>query len=263
MPKAEHLPLAGVAMAIAVAATMDTAGLTMFSALPLLPLTLILWKMQGLDRGEMGLSWGRLSGYIPAVVAPIVAVSGLAMIPYLAGAVHMGQPDWDHITRNAILGSVFGIPGTLLTEERFFRGWLWGSLRRSGRHPFPTLLISSFLFMLWHISAVTLAGDFALPPLWIPVFLCNAFLLGMIWGALRLRTGSVVAPAACHSLWNGLVYPLFGFGSHQGALAVDPGWLYGPESGLAGLVTNILVLRILLGRGDTTSWWGAPRTSTA
>ncbi len=53
-------------------------------------------------------------------------------------------------------------------------------------------------------------------------------------------TGSVIVPSVCHAVWNGIDYPLFGFGEKVGALGVEQTQVYGPEVGLLGLVLNFI-----------------------
>lgn len=100
----------------------------------------------------------------------------------------------------------------MITEEGFFRGWLWASLKRAGKSDKQVLVWTTLAFVAWHISAISLDTGFDLPANEIPIFLVNATLLGAIWGLLRLVSGSVVVPAVSHAVWNAIDYPLFGFG---------------------------------------------------
>jgi hypothetical protein len=74
----------------------------------------------------------------------------------------------------------------------------------------------------------------------IPVYLVNATLLGLIWGMLRLVSGSILVPSVSHALWNGLDHPLFGIGENSGALGIQQTHLFGPEVGLLGMVVNLV-----------------------
>ncbi len=88
-----------------------------------------------------------------------------------------------------------------------------------------------------------------------PVALINTFLLGLLLGALRYRTGSIVPGVAIHSVWNVVVacvfsLPLSGMQSaHLFAVEVTgndyaTGGSYGPEASL--LLTGILVPLVFL-----------------
>lgn len=60
------LPVAGVAVAVGVTASLDASGLTVFSALPLLPLTAALWFVERLARRDIGLPGaGRATTALP------------------------------------------------------------------------------------------------------------------------------------------------------------------------------------------------------
>jgi len=106
------------------------------------------------------------------------------------------------------------------------------------------LLWTKFAFMLWHISAITLDTGFDLPAREIPIYLINITIIGLIWGIMRMISGSLLVPAVSHSVWNGIDYPLFGFGEKVGALGITETHIYGPEVGLPGIVlgTAFLIL---------------------
>ena len=77
-----------------------------------------------------------------------------------------------------------------------------------------------------------------LPLAHIFVYLPNALLLGMVWGVLRLISGSVVVAAVSHAVWNGLAYGPFAYGTKVGALGVAQTSIFGPEVGYVGLALN-------------------------
>jgi membrane protease YdiL (CAAX protease family) len=231
-------PLIGTLAAIAITAVMDANGLSMFSALPLLPLGLLLWAWERFSRREMGLAWGRPRDYGLALLYPLVVISAATLIALLAGVVDLSEANWKLFWINLLAGSTMGVLMVLLTEEGFFRGWLWASLGRAGRSQNQVLLWSSIAFTLWHVSAVSLDTGFDLPVKQIMVYLPTAFLLGLIWGMLRLISGSALVAAFSHAVWNGLTYGLFAYGTKVGALGVQDTSIYGPEVGYVGLVLN-------------------------
>lgn len=232
--------IAGVTAAVAITTSMDATGYSMFSALPLLPLTLVFWAWQRLSRAEIGLQWGHVAGYGLALLYPALVLGASVIIVFVLGLVDTSAVDWGKIGFRVLMEGTMGSLAVLLTEEGFFRGWLWGSLERSGRKTFRALAWSTAAFTLWHVSAVTLETGFDLPLSQVPVFLVNVTLLGAIWGMLRLRSGSAIVPSVSHAVWNALAYSLFGFGEKVGALGVERTDLYGPEVGLLGIVLNLL-----------------------
>jgi len=55
-------------------------------------------------------------------------------------------------------------------------------------------------------------------------------------------SGSILVPAVSHAVWNGIDYPLFGFGEKVGALGITETHLYGPEVGLLGIALGLVFL---------------------
>jgi membrane protease YdiL (CAAX protease family) len=231
-------PLLGIAVAIAITTALDATGYSLFSALPLFPLAGLFWLLQKFSRKDVGLVMGGLQDYAWALACPLFVLGSMVAIAWLAGAINIAGTDWDKTLTNAGLMSSTGVIMILITEEGFFRGWLWASLKRAGRSDAQTLVWSTLAFAAWHISPISLDTGFDIPAAEIPVYLVNASLLGAIWGILRMMSGSVVVPAVCHAVWNGIDYPLFGFGEEIGALGIERTHLFGPEVGLLGILLN-------------------------
>ncbi len=233
------LPLAFIATAIAIAITtsMDITGFAMYSALPLVLITAIFWIIDKQSLQSIGLRIGKIKYYGTALVYPIL-VNGLCILSAMIfGDINFNEFEQKDL-KNILLASSTGIIGTLITEEGFFRGWLWGSLKKRSWSNLNVLWFSSIIFMVWHISVIIFYADYGLPLFQVPIYLINATLLGLIWGAMRMISGSVIVPALCHSVWNALAYTLFAFGENIGALGVKNGIFFGPEVGLAGIIFN-------------------------
>jgi len=233
-------PILGVLVAIAITTAMDARGLSAFSALPLFPLMGLLWFLERLSRRSMGFVWGRWSQHGLAILHPVVVLGVVALISAAAGAVDPSQVSWEKAWLNFALVSVSTILAVIITEEGFFRGWLWASLERSGERPGRILIWSSIAFSLWHLSAVALKTGFDLPLGQIPVYMVNAAVMGAIWGQLRWISGSLIVASLSHGLWNGGVYVFFGFGTKTGALGIKDTAIYGPEVGVLGLALNLI-----------------------
>lgn len=237
--------LAGTLVAILVTTAMDASGFSMLSALPLIVLTGTFWGLQKLSSLEMALGWGDFRSYTWAVSYPLAVLGVSAAIAVFFGAVDTSDADWRTAFLNIGLGSGIGVLMVMLTEEGFFRGWLWASLKRAGRSEREVLVMTSLAFALWHVSAVSLDTGFDLPGSEIPIYLINVIILGSIWGILRMISGSVLVPAVSHAVWNGIAYPLFGFGESVGALGISETQLFGPEVGVAGIVLNSTFLILI------------------
>lgn len=255
-------PLVGILAAIAITTAMDANDLSIFSALPLLPLGLLLWYWQRFSRREMGLVWGRPRDYGLALLYPFVVIGAATVIALLAGVVDISVADRKRFWIELLVGSTMGSLMVLLTEEGFFRGWLWASLGKAGRSQSQVLLWSSIAFCLWHVSAVSLDTGFDLPAEQIPVFLVNALLLGLVWGMLRLISGSAVVASVSHAVWNALAYGLFAYGTKVGALGIEETSIYGPEVGFVGLALNgayaVRLWRWVKIQGQESSGLGSP-----
>ncbi|OFV81728.1 MAG: hypothetical protein A2Y78_03000 [Acidobacteria bacterium RBG_13_68_16] len=254
MTPAFRFSVLGVLVAIAITTAMDAGGLSAFSSLPLLPLVALFWYLGRFSRIEVGFAWGRWRHHGLAVVHPLVVLGSAALIAAAAGAVHLANTDWKKAGLNLVLVTVSTILAAIVTEEGFFRGWLWASLRRAGQNEGQTLFWSSIAFSLWHWSAITLKTGFDVPAAQIPVFMINAAVLGAIWGMLRSISDSVVVASVSHGLWNGGAYVLFGYGNKVGALGVTQTSIFGPEVGFIGLLLN-LALAFAFWR-----WWKAHTT---
>ncbi len=242
----EILPaLGGVAVAIAITTTMDATGYTMFSALPLFPLAGLFWYLQKFSRVEIGLTWGPARHYGLALAYPVLVLGTMAAIAYLFDAIDTSEANWDTAFLNMAIMSAAGPLILVLTEEGFFRGWLWAALKRSGQSDIQVLIWSSVAFTAWHVSAISLDTGFDLPASEIPIFLINATLVGGVFGIIRMISGSVVAPSLCHAVWNGVDYPLFGFGEEVGALGIRETQIYGPEVGILGIGLNLVFFACL------------------
>ena len=228
---------------------MDATGLTMFSALALSPLVALLWFLQRFNRSEMGFIWGRPWHYGLAILYPAVVLGLALLIAWVAGAVHVTDPDWRKLGTNFLLMSVTGVLMLILTEEGFFRGWLWASLGRTGQDEARVLVWSSLAFAAWHWSWALLGDGLNLQPAQALVYLTNAAMMGAVWGVLRLISGSVVVASVSHSLWNGIAYLGFGAGPMEGLLGIEDMLIFDAETGLVGLVLNVLFAAALW------KWW--------
>ncbi len=231
-------PLLAVIVAVAITTTMDFTGYTNFSALPLLGIIILFWLIQRQSKDEIGLKFGRLKYYGLALLYPLLVLGATALIAYLYGDFSIAEIDQEKDILNLLAGVIIGPLMLLLTEEGFFRGWLWGAFKKAGMTPKKTLFITTGLFVIWHISAVTSGTEYGLPITQVPIYLINAALLGLIWGTLRLASGSIIVPALCHAVWNAFAYVLFGFGEKIGVLGVTNTFLLGPEVGYLGIVLN-------------------------
>jgi membrane protease YdiL (CAAX protease family) len=107
------------------------------------------------------------------------------------------------------------------------------------------LIWTAAVFALWHLPVALLEKNFTLPPRVIPVYVANAFLIGLGWGIIRRASGSVLTAALSHGVWNALAYVLFGYGAKAGVLEVSAYTTFGPERGVVGIVLNAAAVVLL------------------
>jgi hypothetical protein len=233
-------PIIGALAAIVITTTMDANGLTDFSALPLCPLMLLCWYLERQPRPRMGFAWGRLRDYGLAALHPVIVLSAAALIALATGAADLSHTNWGKSAGKAALISLSTFIAVTITEEGFFRGWLWGSLEKAGEKTGRVLVWTSVAFALWHVSWVTLTADGKLPAAQVPVFIVNVIVMGAIWGMMRWISGSVLVASLAHGVWNGIDYVFFAYGTKTGALGIANTVVYGPEVGFLGLALNVI-----------------------
>jgi membrane protease YdiL (CAAX protease family) len=237
--------LVAVIAAIAITTTMDANGLTTFSALPLAGLTAVFWALSRYSRSGVGLTIARGSDYFFAVAYPVIVLSAATFVAFAFGAAHPSALPANWILR-VLIASIAGILAALLTEEGFFRGWLWASLAAGSLSPMRILVVTSAAFALWHLSYATLAAGYTLPPGQVAIFMLNAAAMGCVWGLLRLLSGSIVVASVSHSVWNAIAYMLFGEGPKTGILGITQTTVFGAEVGIVGLALNCAAALVLL-----------------
>lgn len=160
-----------------------------FVAASMFLLTVVLWQRWndvGLQRPNSGRSlW---LAWLPMVY--IVLALALALVVHLPPLSVLG---WV-LLNTAFVG---------FSEELMFRGVLFQAFRHS-RSIWPAVLLSSFLFGAVHSLNVFMTGNlqFAL------IQSGAAFLSGLIFIALRLRTGSLWPSIVVHALWDFAVFTL-------------------------------------------------------
>ena len=232
------LPLTASLIAIAITATMDFTGYINFSAFPLILISLSFWALGRFSPKEIGLSWGSLFHYRLALFYPLIVIGAAVLLSYFLQGFQLADLDIQKEINLLLIQLAVGPLMVLLTEEGFFRGILWAAFRKAGMSSTHCLFVTSLLFTLWHVSAVSAESSYGLPFAQIPVYLINASLLGLIWGLLRMMSASVIVAAVSHAIWNTFVYTLFAYGEKTGLLGIENTAIWGPEVGILGIFLN-------------------------
>ena len=232
-------PAFGVLIAIAIITAVASGLPSEFGALSLIPLIGLFWYMERLSRAEMGFVWGRARHYGLALLFPALVLSLVGLAAWIAGEVNLENTDWPATAFKLGVSISLTILLSIVTEEGFFRGWLWGSLKRAGQNKYWILVWTSLAFAAWHLPIPFLFPDFVLPLVQVPIYILNVAVAGVIMGLLRLVSGSVVVPSVSHGVWNGVAYLFFGTGTQIGVLGIQEASIYRPEVGILGLGLNI------------------------
>jgi membrane protease YdiL (CAAX protease family) len=237
----------GAVLAASPALELLTGDATLYS-LPPLVLLAVFWNRTGLGRREVGFVSGRGS-YQTAILHPLLVVGGIVFLATAVGVTRVDDTPVRTVALQVSMMTAVTALGALITEDGFFRGWLWATLERSRLAPEAILMWTAFAFAAWHLPVALIEPSFRLPVQQLPVHMLNVWLLGMSWGVLRLVSGSVLVAAISHGLWNGLAYTLFGFGTASGALGIATSLQYDPERGWAGVAFNTAAFLFLW------RWW--------
>jgi membrane protease YdiL (CAAX protease family) len=168
----------------------------------------------GTERSRVGagLRFGAVAG-----VVVLAVVGAVALAP--GGSAAMADDRVDVSAGAMLVQVLITIPlGTVVLEELAFRGLLLGLLRRltsTGQ----AVLISSTLFGIWHVApalasvggAGALAGVTATPAgvaAAVAGTVATTFVAGLVFCWLRLRSGSLLAPALAHVATNGVAFAI-------------------------------------------------------
>jgi membrane protease YdiL (CAAX protease family) len=188
LPSPWHLPnnitLTVVVAALAVVARLDAREL-------------------GIERARLGdgLRWG---GVVFAAITVIVVGAALVMPDAFADdRVEVSVADM-------LWRALVVIPiGTVVLEELAFRGVLLGLLRRVFAH-WPAVIVSSLLFGVWHVPGVVSGRDADASVVSVAAAALGTVaataIAGVGFTALRLRSGSLLAPVLAHIGTNSVTF---------------------------------------------------------
>ncbi len=193
---------------------------------------------------------GSLLGLFPG---DFTHFSGLQQIT-AAQLAQAGAPDMELPVATLIVGQFVNvfvaalfiniIPA--LGEEIGWRGWLLPKLMRFG--PWGAILISGIIWGLWHAPVILLGYNYTGTPGWLALLAMIGFctVMGGLFGWLRLRSGSVWAPALAHSSLNAAATLPLVFIAENGVY--DP--LHANITGWSGwlLPAALVVVLVLAGR---------------
>ncbi len=220
-------------------------GESNFYALSLVPLLVVVWLLTRLSKDEMGIQLGNLRAYAIAFFYPVMVMGVTGLICWMSDSIQASHISVVAVCEQVIVLFLLSFIIGLATEEGFFRGWLWGALERCAYNPLLIVVWTSGVFSLWHFAVPFIVPDLEFPLIIVPVYLVNCFLIGIIWGLLRLTSGSIAVTSLSHAVWNALTYTLYGYGSETGVLDISFYQIFDPERGVLGLLLNFIFVVIL------------------
>lgn len=201
------------------------------------------------------LTWPGLPAVAFAAALSVANFFGLAL-PIRAVSQHFAPDalkDFDitHVldqfsSTDAVLFATAAVFGAAFCEEFLFRGVVQQGLSAGGAHPVEAIFRGGLVFALFHLD---------------PVGLLALFELGLFFGLLYHRTGSLVPGMVAHATQNATALALYFVGRHTTL----------PESSedigarqllaLAGMGVTVLAMLFLLGR-HFPKVWGRPRPAS-
>lgn len=249
------LPTFGIFAAIATNTLANAGANSALGVLFLLPLLVTFWCVERFSRREVGFVHGPLRHYGLGLLHPLLVLSCITLVAWLTGAVNLDGTNWSNTALEFIVNALVTTLLTTVTEDGFFRGWLWASMRRAGLNEHRVVLVTGIAFGVWHLPYTLLTAGYTNVSAEAPLLIITASIIGISWGLLRLHSGSVFVPAVIHGMWNAAVYGLFNSGGKVGALGIQNVTIFGPEAGVLGLVLN-------LGFAVGLWWWYSRTAST-
>lgn len=173
------------------------------------------------------------------LAAPINAVSQLFAPDALKDAFDVTHLIDQFSTVDLWIFSTAAVLGAAFCEEFLFRGVVQQGLSASGAHPAEAVFRSALIFALFHLN---------------PVSLLALLELGLFFGLLYHRTGSLVPGMVAHATQNATALGLYFFARH----AKLPEYNGTQVVGMAGMGIIVLAMLFLLGR-QFPKVWGRPK----
>ena len=174
-------------------------------AIILIPLVLLYIYVDGsLDRIKEMLKFGSLKRVLILILAIPIVVTIIDLILNMIYAVVwigiFGEPstntdlgtDWESSSIDIAFLFLSVAIVTPIAEELLFRGYILDSIKRM-HGDWPAIIGSALLFALVHFNL------FGMVPI---------IMAGVIYGWLRIKTGSLLPSIACHMMWNLMVLVL-------------------------------------------------------
>lgn len=207
---------------------------------------------------SLGFRWTEWRWIVYGIIMPLVillVIAGIDLIPgwaKLSSRQEMASAiifKVEAFSVSALLLSVFvqflmTFLVNFVSEELAFRGFLINRFR--ALPVWKAVLFSSVIFGLWHLPV----GVLVIHGGWLRLitYTVNIACLGVVFGWLFVRSGSLIPACLAHGAWNALEYTFWGMGNAQGVFTGAHRILFDPEEGVAGTIVLLIVGVVLLVR---------------
>lgn len=169
----------------------------------LIGIMFLYWKLfQKKTLSELGFTQ-KVGSYITGVITGTVLVVISVLLVVLAGAISYNGV-FENINNGFILLMLGGFVCQGAMEEVLCRGIVMGLLMKRTSAP-VAIGLSSVLFTIPHLFNMTLSGG-----VFIFFAIVNLFLISIVFSLLTLYYKSIWAACGFHSIWNFILYNIFG-----------------------------------------------------
>jgi membrane protease YdiL (CAAX protease family) len=144
--------------------------------------------------------------YLFALLYPVIVVSATVILVFLAG---VERPDFSAVTVTSLLQMVvIAIVSTPIVwgEEFGWRGYL--QVRLFAEKPLWAAVVTGLIWGVWHYPMILMGYIFSGNPLGLLLYPINMIITSIIYGWLRVQSGSVWSASLAHATGNTMVNPL-------------------------------------------------------
>lgn len=228
-----------------------------YGYLILIAIMFLYWKLfQKKTLSELGFTQ-KVGSYITGVITGTVLVVISVLLVVLAGAISYNGV-FENMNKGFILLMLGGFICQGAMEEVLCRGIVMGLLMKRTSAP-VAIGLSSVMFIIPHLFNMTLSGG-----VFIFFAIVNLFLISIVFSLLTLHYKSIWAACGFHSIWNFILYNIFGMnlsGNDEIKAAVFDmrsvgnnilnGGIYGIEASVVTaivLAVTVIILFVIINR---------------
>ncbi len=144
--------------------------------------------------------------YLFALLYPVIIVPATLILAFIASA---ERPDFSSLTVMSLLQMIIiAIVSTPIVwgEEFGWRGYL--QVRLFAEKPLWSAVVTGLIWGVWHYPMILMGYLFSGNPLGLLLYPINMIFTSIIYGWLRLRSGSVWSASLAHATGNTIINPL-------------------------------------------------------